>query len=353
MDFKHPFISNPRLGIYYALVWLAIIVTSVLIKWLSFGADPGIAFTEAAAFHLTYAIIGASVWYVIKFSTLENNPTGKIVFTHAVSATVIVFIWLYLGMVIIKLLYPLHYQENWVGNKVIMTIFGGYMSYITFVIFFYAVNYYQEFKEKLINEGNLKSLVKEAELHALKSQINPHFLFNSLNSISSLTMTDPAKAQEMVINLSSLMRYSLRHDQIDKVPLSEELKNNMLYLQIEKVRFGEKLNPVFEMDKNCLQAQIPNMLLQPLYENAIKYGVYETLEPVDIITKARLVHDVLEICISNNYDPDTLPRKGEGIGLRNIRDRLQIIYGNPMLMHVEDTKREFKVTLAIPQKNLK
>ena len=353
MDFKHPFISNPRLGIYYALVWLAIIVTSVLIKWLSFGADPGIAFTEAVAFHLTYAIIGASVWYVIKFSTLENNPTGKIVFTHAVSATVIVFIWLYLGMVIIKLLYPLHYQENWVGNKVIMTIFGGYMSYITFVIFFYAVNYYQEFKEKLINEGNLKSLVKEAELHALKSQINPHFLFNSLNSISSLTMTDPAKAQEMVINLSSLMRYSLRHDQIDKVPLSEELKNNMLYLQIEKVRFGEKLNPVFEMDKNCLQAQIPNMLLQPLYENAIKYGVYETLEPVDIITKARLVHDVLEICISNNYDPDTLPRKGEGIGLRNIRDRLQIIYGNPMLMHVEDTKREFKVTLAIPQKNLK
>ena len=256
-------------------------------------------------------------------------------------------------MVIIKLLYPLHYQENWVGNKVIMTIFGGYMSYITFVIFFYAVNYYQEFKEKLINEGNLKSLVKEAELHALKSQINPHFLFNSLNSISSLTMTDPAKAQEMVINLSSLMRYSLRHDQIDKVPLSEELKNNMLYLQIEKVRFGEKLNPVFEMDKNCLQAQIPNMLLQPLYENAIKYGVYETLEPIDIITKARLVHDVLEICISNNYDPDTLPRKGEGIGLRNIRDRLQIIYGNPMLMHVEDTKKEFKVTLAIPQKNLK
>ncbi len=349
MDFKHPFISNPRLGIYYFLVWLSIIVIGVLIKWLSFGVDPGLALTEAIAFNLSYAVIGSSIWYVIKFSTLEDNSIRKIVASHAISATVIVFIWSYTGTVIIKLLYPVHFQQHWVSNKVTMTIFGGYMSYITIVIFFYAVNYYQEFKKKLINEGNLKSLVKEAELHALKSQINPHFLFNSLNSISSLTMTDPDKAQEMVINLSSLMRYSLRHEQIDKVPLSEELKNNMLYLHIEKVRFGEKLNPVFEINENCMQAQIPNMILQPLYENAIKYGVYEATETVDVITAGRMVNDVLEITITNNYDSVTLPKRGEGIGLRNIRDRLQIIYGNSMLMKVEDDKKKFKVTLAIPQ----
>lgn len=350
MDFKHPFISNPRLGIYYFLVWMIIIAASVLIKWLSLGVDPGLAATEAVAFNLTYAVIGSSIWYVIKFSTIEDNPIGKIIVSHAISATVIVFIWLYTGMVIIKLLYPVHFHQHWVGNKVTMTIFGGYMSYITFVIFFYAVNYYQKFKEKLINEGNLKSLVKEAELHALKSQINPHFLFNSLNSISSLTMIDPAKAQEMVINLSALMRYSLRHDQVDKVPLSEELKNNMLYLQIEKVRFGEKLNPVFEIDENCMQALIPNMILQPLYENAIKYGVYEATETVDVITRGRCNNDVLEITITNNYDPNALPKRGEGIGLRNVRDRLQIIYGNSMLMKVEDNKKEFKVSLVIPQK---
>ena len=349
MDFKHPFISNPRLGIYYFLVWLSIIVIGVLIKWLSFGVDPGLALTEAIAFNLSYAVIGSSIWYVIKFSTLEDNSIRKIVASHAISATVIVFIWSYTGTVIIKLLYPVHFQQHWVSNKVTMTIFGGYMSYITIVIFFYAVNYYQEFKKKLINEGNLKSLVKEAELHALKSQINPHFLFNSLNSISSLTMTDPEKAQEMVINLSSLMRYSLRHEQIDKVPLSEELKNNMLYLHIEKVRFGEKLNPVFEINENCMQAQIPNMILQLLYETAIKYGVYEATETVDVITAGRMVNDVLEITITNSYDCVTLPKRGEGIGLRNIRDRLQIIYGNSMLMKVEDDKKKFKVTLAIPQ----
>jgi two-component system, LytTR family, sensor kinase len=150
--------------------------------------------------------------------------------------------------------------------------------------------------------------------------------------------------------LSALMRYSLKHDQIDKVPFSEELNNNKLYLQIEKVRFGNKLNPVFEIDENCLNALIPNMILQPLYENAIKYGVYEATEPVDIVTRSVCNNDVLEITITNNYDPDSMSKRGEGIGLRNIRDRLDIIYGNPMLMKVEDNKKEFKVSLAIPQK---
>lgn len=347
MDFKHPFISNSRLAFYYVLAWIAILSGSVLLKWLAYGFDPTLAIAEAFALPFTFAIIGTSIWYVIKYSTLENYSAGRIILSHLIAATIIVFIWLYLGVVIIKLTHP--YSEQWVANNLAANIFGGYMLYLTYVIFFYAVNYYQGFKEKLRNEGKLKSLVKEAELHALKSQINPHFLFNSLNSISSLTMTDPAKAQEMVINLSSLMRYSLKHDQIDKVPFSEELNNNKLYLQIEKVRFGKKLNPVFEIDENCLDARIPNMILQPLYENAIKYGVYEATEPVAIVTKASFNDNVLEIKITNNYDPNSISKKGEGIGLRNIRDRLQIIYNNPMLMKVEDNKKEFKVTLAIPQ----
>lgn len=347
MDFKHPFISNARLAFYYVLVWMAILSGSVLLKWLAYGFDPGLAVAEAIALPFTFAIIGASIWYVIKYSTLENYSPLRIVLSHLIAASIIVFIWLYLGVVIIKLIHP--YSEQWIANNLAANIFGGYMLYLTYVIFFYAVNYYQGFKEKLRNEGKLKSLVKEAELHALKSQINPHFLFNSLNSISSLTMTDPAKAQEMVINLSALMRYSLKHDQIDKVPFSEELNNNRLYLQIEKVRFGQKLNPVFEIEEKCMNALIPNMILQPLYENAIKYGVYEATEPVDIITRASFRDNVLEIIITNNYDPNSISKKGEGIGLRNIRDRLQIIYNNPMLMKVEDSKQEFKVTLAIPQ----
>lgn len=349
MDFRHPFITKPRLAIYYASFWLIAALVNILILYFSNGIEIGIAILEVSTFILSYSIIGTAIWYVIKFSTLENNSAYRIVLAHTIAASIIVFIWIYVGIVLIKLLHP--NAEMWLERAMVNRIFGGYMLYVIYVVFFYAVNYYQGFKEKLRNEGELKSLVKEAELHALKSQINPHFLFNSLNSISSLTMTDPARAQEMVINLSQLMRYSLKHDQKEKVTLKQELENNKLYLNIEKVRFGSKLNPVFNIDEKCMQLNIPNMILQPLYENAIKYGVYEAIEPVDVITVCQCNDDVLVVTIKNTYDRNVISKKGEGIGLRNIRDRLQIIYGNPNLLKLEDNKKEFTVTLTIPQKS--
>lgn len=348
MDFRHPFITNPKLAIYYALFWVVAALANVLILVFSNGIEIGIAVIEVSTFILSFALIGTAIWYVIKFSTLENNNVYRILLAHSIAASIIVFIWIYFGIVLIKLLHP--NAEQWLEKAMVNRIFGGYMLYVIYVVFFYAVNYYQGFEEKLRNEGKLISLVKEAELHALKSQINPHFLFNSLNSISSLTMTDPARAQEMVINLSQLMRYSLKHDQKEKVTLQQELDNNKLYLQIEKVRFGKKLNPVFEINPECLNANIPNMILQPLYENAIKYGVYEAIEPVDIITVCKCNNDLLEVTIKNSYDANVINKKGEGIGLRNIRDRLQIIFGDPNLLKLEDNKKEFKVTLTIPQK---
>lgn len=333
----------------YGLFWLVASAIIVLIFTLANGIDLWQAIVEVFSSIIIYALIGSSIWYVIKFSTLENNSINKILLAHTIAASIIVFIWMYLGVVAIKLLHP--DPEAWMEGRLINRVFAGYMLYIIYVVFFYAVNYYQGFKEKLRNEGKLISLVKEAELHALKSQINPHFLFNSLNSISSLTMTDPGRAQEMVINLSQLMRYSLKHDQKEKVTFKQELENNKLYLQIEKVRFGTKLNPIFEIHENCLKAEIPNMILQPLYENAIKYGVYEATEPVEILTHCECNDDFLKITIKNTFDRSVLTKKGEGIGLRNIRDRLQIIYGNPHLLKVEDNKNEFTVSLTIPQKN--
>ncbi len=348
MDIRHPFLTNTKLAIYYAAFWVATAVAYILLLIFNNDRDVGSAILEVFTFLISYAVFGSAIWYVIKFSTLENNSALRIITAHAIAASIIVFIWMYFGMVVIKLVNPL--AEFRMQQGMVYRILSGYMMYIVYVVFFYAINYYQGFKEKLRNEGKLKALVKEAELHALKSQINPHFLFNSLNSISSLTMTDPGKAQEMVINLSQLMRYSLKYDQREKVTLEQELENNKLYLHIEKVRFGEKLNPLFDVDKKCLKASIPNMILQPLYENAIKYGVYEATEPVDVITSCKCNDEVLEVTIKNNYDPDVLKKKGEGIGLRNIRDRLEIIYGNPLLLKMQDNKKEFTVILTIPQK---
>lgn len=347
MELRHPFITNPRLAIYYGLFWFVAGSAMVFISTYVSGVSFGISVVEVFSFVITYALIGSAIWYVIKFTTLEDHSVPNILFAHLIAASIIVFVWMYFGVVIIKLLHS--DSDEWIKKIIVVRIFFGYMLYIIYVIFFYAVNYYQGFKEKVINEGKLISLVKEAELHALKSQINPHFLFNSLNSISSLTMTDPARAQEMVINLSQLMRYSLKHDQKEIVAFKQELENNKLYLSIEKVRFGSKLNPVFEIDKGCLEAEIPNMILQPLYENAIKYGVYEATETVDVITHCECNNEVLKVTIRNTFDADDQTKKGEGIGLRNIRERLQVIYGNPHFLQISNNENEFTVTLSIPQ----
>ncbi len=347
MELQHPFITNPRLAIYYAIFWLLAAATMVLVAVFANHTAFGVAVVEIFTFVIFYALVGSSIWYVIKFSTLEDHSVLNILFAHLVAASIIVFIWLYFGAVIAKVInFSADDEEK---SSLISRLFSGYFIYFIYVIFFYAVNYYQGFKEKVINETKLISLVKEAELHALKSQINPHFLFNSLNSISSLTMTDPARAQEMVINLSQLMRYSLKHDQKEIVTFQQELENNKLYLNIEKVRFGSKLNPVFAIEEECFIAKIPNMILQPLYENAIKYGVYEATETVDVITHCKCNNAVLEITISNTFDPDVLSKKGEGIGLRNIRERMQVIYGNPHLLQTNNNNNEFTVTLSIPQ----
>src|SRR5690554_36174 len=348
MGFKHPFISNPRLVIYYFSIWAAIITAAVLVNWFAYNNDPVKALAEAISLLLTYSILGLSIWYVIKSGSVEKFNFIRILIYHFIAATILIFIWLYFATIIIKIIHP--DAGKWLTDNLAANIFAGYILYLIYVMFFYAINYYQGFKEKLRNEGRLKALVKEAELHALKSQINPHFMFNSLNIISSLTMTDPAKAQEMVINLSDLMRYSLKHHQVDKVPLCEELQNSQLYLNIEKVRFGSKLKTDFKIEESCSDAVIPNMILQPIYENAIKHGVYEAIEPVTISTCCTRQNGMLKITISNNYDPSTITRKGEGIGLSNIRDRLQIIFGNPLLLNVETKNNQFKVTITIPQK---
>jgi LytS/YehU family sensor histidine kinase len=210
--------------------------------------------------------------------------------------------------------------------------------------------YYNNFKEKIMDEAALKTLMKETELNALKSQINPHFLFNSLNSISSLTMAKPEKAQEMIIKLSDFLRYSLQHKENQKTTLENELKHCLLYLEIEKVRFGKKLNFENKISPESFDKLLPSMLLQPLYENAIKYSVYESTEPTLITTESYFKDNFLVISIKNTFDPDALAKKGEGIGLKNVRTRLKLEYKRDDLMILNRKNDTYEVILNIPQR---
>lgn len=346
---KHPLTHNYRLLIFYALFWAVIGISNLTLLVFWYDVPFTYSLLDASTTYILYPLLGSSIWYSIRYNSLEEVTILRLILFHLVAASILCGIWVYISYAIYKPF--LGDTNNYLTNSLPSKVFLGYILYAVFLVFFYAVNYYQSLKEKIKKESEYKTLIREAELQALKSQINPHFLFNSLNSISSLTVSDPEKAQEMVINLSGFMRYSLMHNEKEMVSFSRELENIKLYLSIEKIRFGKKLNAEFDISAHCLEAEIPNMILQPLFENAIKYGVYETTEQVTIKSTCVCDGNILKITIVNDYDASTLKNKGEGIGLQNIRKRLEIIYNQPDLMKIRDQKTSFEIQLTIPQKN--
>lgn len=345
---KHPLTNNYRLLGFYALFWVTIGIINLILQVLWYNVPLVYSLLDTGTNYVLYPLLGSSIWYSIRYNSPEEVSVGRLIVFHLIAASILCGIWVYISYAIYQPF--LKDKNNFLSEGVPSKIFAGYIMYAIYLIFFYAVNYYQSLKEKIKKESEYKALIREAELHALKSQINPHFLFNSLNSISSLTISNPEKAQEMVINLSTFMRYSLMHNEKEMVSFSRELENIKLYLSIEKVRFGKKLNAEFEIDARCMDAEIPNMILQPLFENAIKYGVYETTDQVTIKTICNCEGNSLKVTIVNDYDSTTIKRRGEGIGLRNIRKRMEIIYNTPDLMKVTDHKTSFEVQLTIPQK---
>ncbi len=226
------------------------------------------------------------------------------------------------------------------------TASGFYFAII--ILLYYLLKYSEDLQEKVRIEANLEQIIQQTALDSLKSQLNPHFIFNSLNSISSLTISDPEKAQQMVIKLSDFLRNSLQDNEKKMHPLSQELDVIRLYLDIEKIRFGDRLSVKYEISEESQSAQIPNMILQPLFENAIKFGLYETLEDVEIVTHVSVKDNHLVITITNPYDSNIPPPKGKGIGLKNTEQRLKIHYGQDRMMTTTKTRDTFSVTLFIP-----
>ena len=148
MELRHPFLTKPKLAILYGIFWIIASVIMMLILVFANGLDYWASFVEVFSSIFIFAIIGTAIWYVTRFSTIENNSAIKVIMAHIIAASIIVFIWMYLGVVLIKLLHP--ESIEWMQKGLINRIFGGYTMYTIYVVFFYAVNYYFSFKEKVI-----------------------------------------------------------------------------------------------------------------------------------------------------------------------------------------------------------
>lgn len=207
----------------------------------------------------------------------------------------------------------------------------------------------QEGKEKERRSQHAEKMLKEAELYKLRQQLQPHFLFNSLNSISALTLSDATKARHMIQQLSDFLRSTLQRNEHQFIALQEELHQLSLYLDIEKVRFGHRLQTNIKSSEDSLPLLLPALLLQPAVENAIKFGLYDTLGDVLIEITARKDNNDLVVTITNPFDADTEQHAhGTGFGLPSIRRRLYLLFGRQDLMQTEQKQNTFTTIIRIP-----
>ena len=195
----------------------------------------------------------------------------------------------------------------------------------------------------------MAELSKEAELTQLRQQLQPHFLFNSLNSINALVVSQPKKAREMVLQLSEFLRGTIRKDHQQWMNLEEELNYLKMYLEIEKVRFGHRLSVDFELAEETKSMLLPQLLIQPLLENAIKHGLYGFTGAVKITLHARKESNYLLLKITNPFDPEGASPQGTGFGLSSIERRLFLLFGRKDLLETNVENHTFSVELKIPQ----
>jgi hypothetical protein len=346
----NPYISSKKVLSAYSIAWFFIFLVHVSVLTFFLNIPLLVAIMDSAFFNGLYLVLGISLWYTVNFNSLENYSVVKIFFNHIAAATITSGLWIMVGYYIITQIVTgdKFYATSFLKSSLIWRFLIGILYYIVIVCVDYVFIYYNNFQEKVLNEVELNALVKEAELKSLKYQINPHFIFNSLNSISSLTITNPADAQDMTIKLSAFLRNTLSKNEKQKNKLSEEISNAKLYLDIEKVRFAEKFEFIETIKEECKELEVPSMILQPLLENAIKHGVYESLEKVTIKLYCGMENEYFKLTVENNFDPEAVPRKGEGIGIKNIKNRLKLIYNQENLLTVQKNNNIFKVNIFIP-----
>jgi two-component system, LytTR family, sensor kinase len=345
----HPVLGNRSGKIVFAVSWIAVAAIHTSVYYLFYGIPVLISIVDSILWSMLFAILSLGLWYWVRISDIETQKPISIAINHIGGGALSILLLISAHRFLLSLLYPeeinyIAFLDQSLPNRTITAVF----LYLLIALVYYLIIYISNFREKVSREAELKALVKDAELSWLKLQVNPHFLFNSLNSISSLTITSPSKAQEMITRLSELLRYSLKQSPDSMVPLSAELENCQKYLEIEKVRFGKRLCYQIECCQDCLNILVPSMILQPLFENAIKHSVAQSVN--ESIIKAQIAQkgQFVAIEVSNSLPEMPANTSGTGVGLENIRRRLTLIYGSPSYLAIEKVKESFTVKIYIP-----
>lgn len=301
------------------------------------------------AFH---ALTCAASWYLCQAlplrSSRDTSGRARLVIAHLSAALFASALFLAIANLWVEWLRDLGFGTELPQRGV------GPTAVLAFFLFCLAVAlHYLEIAASTSKEAEkrafeLRILAQDAELRALRAQLDPHFLFNSLNSISALTSSDPAGAREMCVLLASFLRQSLKAGALPSLALADELALVENYLAVERRRFGSRLRSRIEAGEEVAQLEVLPLILQPLVENAVRHGIAHRLEGGEIVIRAFRQDDWLHLSVTNDCDPERPRRRGTGIGLENVRKRLATRYEGAAALRVQEGDENFRVELTLP-----
>ena len=319
------------------------------------------ALTPAAAaviaFPLSFAgtLLLVPVWYVCRSLPVYETSATRLLVTHLGAAVLTGMMAAYLGGALARFVDATRppggvetaYQARSAG-----VLAAGALVYLLAVSFHYVLLGVDATRRAEQHSMELSILARESELRALRAQVHPHFLFNSLNSISALVTMDPMRAREMCILLAEFFRKTLALGEKAEVTLEEELAVARAYLAIEAMRLGTRLSVEEGVDDAARACRLPPLLLQPLVENAIRHGIATRPDGGVLRIEARTDGQRMRISVENPFDPDAPPRPGVGVGLANVRRRLLAGYGAQALVDAQRSADSFRVAVSMPAEAL-
>ena len=337
-------ISKKRFSIFF-FTWWAIWGALQYMVLIEIRMLPQLALIESISSTILLTGITFIVTNNMKYYLPANDRWWYVL---AISALGSLF-WLILLQVVLKTLPAAatdlpFFRQTWTIRYVTGLLLIGTIS--TFALLWYSQS---SEKDLEMRKSEMEKLAKDSELIKLRQQLQPHFLFNSLNSINALVKSNPEKARQMIHQLSDFLRSTMRKDDHQLTPIKDELEQLHLYLEIEKVRFGYRLQTHIECDAGLMTLKIPAFILQPLVENAIKFGLYDTVDDVMIEINFQKNDVMIQVQIKNPYDEETFESlKGTGFGLSSIKKQLYLLYGRTDLLTTERIKNIFISTIYIP-----
>jgi len=300
---------------------------------------------------LVYSFVCLSAWYVCRATPLATSGVPRVLTASIVAAWVGAALWLALNEAWLATLESMPQVTPIIPRfrtQIPFLFAVSVMLYLLVLSVHYVVLSFEAFRTAERQQLELQVLTRDAELRALRAQVDPHFLYNCLNSISALTGSDAAAARRMCLLLAEFLRTTLRVSMQQSITMAEELSLAERFLSIEQVRFGARLQVEQSIDENALECQVPPLVLQPLLENAVGHGIAGMVDGGTIRLDVVRRGDRLSITVENPRDPDAVPRKRGGVGLENVRKRLAVVFGGAARMDASASPTGFRVAIDLP-----